>query len=94
MLVKIRLFGAFRELLNKETVVLDLKEDGTVKDVVYELANRSDKKILNRIFNGRGDVRSEVVILVKGRNIKNFKGLETKVEENDVVYIFPLASGG
>ncbi|MCD6529673.1 MoaD/ThiS family protein [Candidatus Bathyarchaeota archaeon] len=95
MLVKIKLFGAFRELLNKETVVLNLEGGSTVKDAVCELACQSDQKmILDRIFNRKEDVRSEIVILVKGRNIENFRGFETKVEENDVIYIFLLASGG
>lgn len=94
MLVKVKFFGAFRELLNKETVVLNLKENSTVKDVIYELARQSDPKILERILNEKEEVRSEIIILVKGRNIQNFKGLETKVEENDVVYIFPIATGG
>ena len=93
MLVKVRFFGVFREFLNKETVVLNLKEN-TVKDVIYELARQTDPKILERILNEKGEVRSEIIILVKGRNIQNFKGLETKVEENDVVYIFPIATGG
>jgi len=94
MLVKVKFFGAFREFLNKETVVLNLKENRTVKDVIYELAHQTDPKILERILNEKGEVRSEIIILVKGRNIQNFKGLETKVEENDVVYIFPIATGG
>ena len=94
MLVKVRFFGKFRELLNKETVTLNVRENGKVKDVIYELARRNDPKILERILNEKGEVRSEIIILVKGRNIQNFKGLETKVEENDVVYIFPIATGG
>ena len=94
MLVRVRFFGEFRELLNKETVTLNVRENGTVKDVIYELARRNDPKILGRILNEKGEVRSEIIILVKGRNIQNFKGLETKVEENDVVYIFPIATGG
>ena len=94
MLVRIKFFGAFRELLNKETVVLDLQENSTVRDAIHELARQSDGKILDRIFNAKGEVCSDIVILVKGRNIKNFNGLETRVEENDVIYIFPIISGG
>lgn len=94
MLVRIRFFGGIREFTGKKWMTLELPEDARVLDVIYELARQLDSKLLEKILDENEEVRSEIIILLNGRSIRNLDGLKTEVKEDDIVSVFPVASGG
>ena len=94
MLVRIRFFGGIREFTGKKWMTLELPEDITVRDVIYELTRQLNPKLLEKILDENEEVRSEIIVLLNGRNIRNLNGFKTEVKEDDIVSIFPVASGG
>jgi molybdopterin converting factor small subunit len=50
--------------------------------------------LLSRILTPEGELRPYVNVFVGERNIRRLKGLETTLEDGDVVAIIPAVAGG
>ncbi|MBA7568849.1 hypothetical protein ES708_10585 [subsurface metagenome] len=73
---------------------LEVKCDGTVRNLIEETARVLGKSLLGRVYDiGRNKVREDLLFFINGRNIKDIKG-EIEIKEGDIVAIFPLIAGG
>ncbi|HRP35349.1 MAG TPA: MoaD/ThiS family protein [Gammaproteobacteria bacterium] len=50
--------------------------------------------LLARVLTPEGELRPYVNIFVGERNVRHLQGLETKLEDGDVVAIIPAVAGG
>ncbi len=92
MEVEVRLFANFRESVGKKRVMVSV---GSVEELFdYFNSNYPDlaKEILKDQKSKR--VKDFVNILVNGRDIRDLKGIETRLKDGDAVSIFPPVSGG
>ena len=88
-MVKVKLFANFREVAGKKEVEIDAD---SLEDLLVKLTEMFPK--LKEMFFEGGKLRDYVHIMVGGKNIRGLKGLKTRLNENDVVAIFPPVSGG
>lgn len=65
----------------------------TVEILLKNLSHKYGSKFHHKVFDG-DKLSEEVFILVNGRNIKHLDELNTKLEENDEICIFPVVAGG
>lgn len=50
--------------------------------------------LLARVLTPEGELRPYVNVFVGARNVRHLQGLETKLEEGDVIAIIPAVAGG
>ena len=86
-------------MAQKDKFHVDLDASATLHDLLsllhksYELPDKIHvKKITLELFDG--DKIQFLNIFKNGINIKTLNGLETILEEGDVISIFPLVAGG
>ncbi|RQW80095.1 MAG: MoaD/ThiS family protein [Methanothrix sp.] len=91
MIIKVKSFAAFRNILGKERIV-ELAEGADV-DLLLKVLTKSRVEAYPLIFGDAG-LREDVNIFVKGKNIESLQGLSTKLVEGDEVALFPAAIGG
>ena len=48
----------------------------------------------DKIFDGSGQLRSDITIFINGRNIVFLDGLDTELNNGDKIAIFPPVTGG
>jgi sulfur-carrier protein len=65
----------------------------TVSETLQALA-REFPKIGTHLFDSKGQVRRHINLFVNADNIRDLKGLETPVGEQDVVKVVPSVTGG
>jgi molybdopterin converting factor small subunit len=65
----------------------------TVSETLQALA-REFPKIETHLFDSKGQVRRHINLFVNTDNIRDLNGLETHVEEQDVVKVLPSVTGG
>ncbi len=91
-MVEARLFANFREAAKDEKVSISAE---SVEDLIDQLTQ--EYKELEEEFFVDGEekeLRNNVNVTVNGSSITALDGLNTELDEDDVVSIFPPVSGG
>ncbi|ADB57354.1 MoaD/ThiS family protein [Archaeoglobus profundus] len=86
MRVKVQLFATLRRF-GKEFEV----EGNSLEEILKKLAERLGEEFYREIFDENGKIRSDRIITVDGRNIKDER---PKLKEGSVIAIFPPIAGG
>lgn len=68
-------------------------EGHTVGEVLRALTAEYPK-IQSHLFESGGQVRRHINLFVNAENIRDLRGLETPVGENDIVKVVPSVTGG
>jgi len=92
MIVHIRAFANFRDLLGKDLDV-ELEDGSKVKELLDSLCT-SHSRLKSAIFDESGNVREYVVLMKNRKNVESLEGLKTTLSEGDEVAILPPVAGG
>ncbi|MDI5961325.1 MoaD/ThiS family protein [Streptomyces sp. SL13] len=89
--VTIKLPTAFNALTGGQKQV-DVEGD-SIREVLSGL-ERSFPGVLERLMDQKGSVKRYVNVYRNDSDIRGLEGLETKVENQDVIWIVPAVAGG
>ena len=92
MIIHVRSFASFRDILGKELSV-ELKDGSTVKDLLDDLI-ATRQRLKSAIFDESGKVREYVILMKNRKNIESLGGLDTELAEGDEIAILPPVAGG
>ncbi len=97
MQVSVRFFTSLREITNKKEETLKFPEDEkvTVDMVLKTLTQRYDKPFVEYVYDRKtGKVRGFLQFLINGKSATTLNGLQTELEDGDVLAILPPVGGG
>ena len=90
--VTIKSFATLREVMDAE-IRMELREGATIRTVLALLTDRY-KGLDELLFIAPDVLRDFVNILKNGRNIHFLAGLDTLLDDGDIIALFPPAAGG
>ncbi|HID56632.1 TPA: MoaD/ThiS family protein [Candidatus Poribacteria bacterium] len=90
--MRLKFYAVFRDITGQKE--LDKEFSGTLGQLLDELCDEFGQRMRRYIFDEEGRVRKYVKIFVNGRNIQDLEGLETRLDDEDEVAIFPPIAGG
>lgn len=91
--MKAKVFGTLRSVIGNKEVKVSLDQSNTVGDVLEQLKARYPE--LREKLGGEGETPpTGVNILVNGRSIEFLDGLDTPLQEDDRLALFPPIGGG
>jgi molybdopterin synthase sulfur carrier subunit len=90
--VRVRLFGDLAEVFQAREEEVELERASSIQGLLRLLCNSYQRR--TKIFDKSGEVRSDINILRNGRNIAFLNGVETELDDGDVVSVFPRMFGG
>lgn len=89
--MKVEYFATIREVVGKKGETI---ETGPVAvRELLELLCRTHEKLSEELFEGV-HLKAYHKILVNGRDIRALDGLDTRVDDDDVISFFPPVGGG
>jgi len=96
MEVKIRFFTTLREITNKREETLTTSNPKTTVSTVLELlSEKYGKPFDDYVFDAKtGQVKGFLQFLINGKSTSTLNGLETVLEEGNVLAILPPVGGG
>ena len=92
MLVIVKAFAGFREIMPKE-VLSEIQDGSTIGNLLKVLGNVFPG-FEAMIFSSPGVLFDQVNILENGRNIRFLNDLDTILHDGDIIAIFPPVGGG
>jgi molybdopterin synthase sulfur carrier subunit len=72
----------------------DLPTVPTVGDLVRLLGERYGPGLGGKLLTPQGELGEEIVILVNNRHVVHMGGIDAPLQDDDVVQLFPLVTGG
>ncbi|MCK5628734.1 MoaD/ThiS family protein [Candidatus Bathyarchaeota archaeon] len=94
MTIKIKFVGPFRHVAGIEKMGLDRKKEAPLKEVLLDIIKEIPALKETLSYRSSDDARTNVLILVNGREISALEGLETVVKDEDEIVFVPVVHGG
>jgi len=89
--MKVRYFAYIRNLTGAKEI--EIGHCSTLRELLLKLCEKYGDSFRNKIFVN-DNLSNEIIILVNGRNIVHLQGLETLLNPEDEISIFPVVAGG
>ena len=88
----VKYFATFRELTRERSRHID-ETPATVGELLELLSKRYGPAFRNAVFD-HGLLHTELILLVNGRNVRISGELDTPLQADDQVSVFPMVAGG
>ena len=92
MKVKVKFFAAFRELFGISEKEVKLNSKASVRDLLDALCDSNECR--KKLFDEAGGIRRDVKMLRKGKHVQLLDELDSRLEDGDVISMFPPMFGG
>ncbi|MGC9175963.1 MAG: ubiquitin-like small modifier protein 1 [Thermoplasmata archaeon] len=86
----VKYFATLRKITGVQEENINAKTVGELLEIIEE---KYGKEFHDSIFSGE-NFKKGVIILKNGKNVIYLDNLNTKLEDNDIVSIFPPVAGG
>jgi sulfur-carrier protein len=93
MKITFRTFATFRDIIGTSEVTLVLPPGATVKRLLENLC-KTHPGLRTQLFDVAGQIKPYILILKNGRSVSSLQQLETVIDEDDVISLFPPIAGG
>ena len=97
MQVSVRFFTSLREIAGKkeETLKFPADQKVTVKGVLETLKRRYGKQFVEYVYDRKtGEVKGFLQFLINGKSATTMNGLQTSLQDGDVLAVLPPVGGG
>lgn len=92
MELDLRFFATFREAVGRKELSREFDDGATVGDVLAALEAEYDG--LEGQLVEDGAVRPQLSVLKNGRDVVHMAGVDTELEDGDLLSVFPPVAGG
>jgi MoaD family protein len=90
--VKVKFFGPFRDLFGGREQEIDLPFDARLRELLRRLCDTPEREA--QVFAGEEAIQPHVVIMKNGIPVERPEGLQTLLQDGDVIAVFPFLGGG
>lgn len=94
--VQVKPFYNLKEIIGKPVLEMQVEEGTSVRGLLEQLTERYGPELRRALIDPEsGDLRSVYRVLVTGRDVRLLdRGLQTELQEGDVIALLQALSGG
>ncbi|MFX1570528.1 MAG: MoaD/ThiS family protein [Promethearchaeota archaeon] len=92
--VKISFLSLLADIVNEEELILSIKGDSTVKDILNILSREYGTKFKETIFTSSDILSNYILLGLNGRDIRSLDNLNTLLHNGDEISFLPAIAGG
>ncbi|MDO5563882.1 MAG: MoaD family protein [Eubacteriales bacterium] len=91
--MQVKYFAYIRDFTKCKESIEEYKP--TIKELLHSLADKYGDKFKNEALTPDGnDLGERIIILINGRHVAHLGGINAKINESDIVQVFPVVAGG
>jgi len=94
MALIVKFYSLFKINLKSPGVEYELEGETTISKLIKKLDQDFDGYFSQKLLESDGSIAPGSIILVNGHNVIHLEGLETKIDNQDTVTLFPPSAGG
>jgi molybdopterin synthase sulfur carrier subunit len=94
MALIVKFFSLFKINLKSSGIEYELKEQITISKLIKKLDQDFDGYFTQKLLESDGSIAPGSIILVNGHNVIHLEALETEIDNQDTVTLFPPSAGG
>ncbi|MFX0106028.1 MAG: MoaD family protein [Candidatus Hodarchaeota archaeon] len=92
--IKASFLSLLADVIGKEEVALSFDNTINVKDILMKLSLMFGKDFEENIFSAEGELSKYIILGLNGKDIRKFDGLNTIIEDGDIISFLPAIAGG
>jgi len=95
MRIQLKFLGSLQYDLSKQTQDFFItKKDPILKDLLLELLSRNEFNLLSQFLSESLELKRSLLIFINEQEISVLQGINTELEQNDLVSFIPVIHGG
>jgi molybdopterin synthase sulfur carrier subunit len=94
MALKVKFYSLFKINLKSSGTDYELEKEIDIFRLIKKLDQDFDGYFTKKLLDENGSIAPGSIILVNGHNVIHLEGLSTKIDNDDVVTLFPPSAGG
>jgi molybdopterin synthase sulfur carrier subunit len=94
MALKVKFYSLFRINLKSPGTEYELSSEITIAELIKKLDEAYDGYFTHKLLEDDRSISPGSIIMVNGKNVIHLEKLETKINNQDVVTLFPPSAGG
>ncbi len=91
--MRIRAYATMRDMLGTSKIEMVIGEPTPIRQVLKDLAGGCPE-FGRKLWDGEGKLTGYITVFVNGRAVEYLDGLDTRVENDDTISLFPPVGGG
>jgi len=93
-MITVKVFATYRRLLgNRKQVEVDLPTPVPTRRVLEDVF-RSYPDLREAVLDAQGDILPHVSVFAHGRDVRHKQGLDTELQQGEILSLFPPVAGG
>lgn len=88
-----RFLSLLEDITNQPDILLDLKENSNVNNVIQSLVNEFGMPFESVIFDPSRNVSEYIIFAINGKDIRSLNGLDSVIQEGDEIALIPAIAG-
>ncbi|UCF45355.1 MAG: MoaD family protein [Candidatus Bathyarchaeota archaeon] len=94
MAITVKFLGVLRHISGADQLALNIEEAISIKKLMNEIVREMPALKQSLIHQQLEDLRSNILILVNGREISALNDFETNLKDGDTIALVPVVHGG
>jgi len=92
MRIILRFYADYREIMGMKEMLLDMKDGQTIGGLLSTITKKYPE-LKTEIFNDQDELNEFITILINGRSIEFLDRAKTRLQDGDMISLFPLRTG-
>ncbi len=94
MEITVHYFTVLRNVTKKRLEKIKVNDGSTLESLLTALIKKYGENFERYMSSGKREKRVQVIFLLNGQDVAQFKGLGTQLHDGDVVSLMPPIAGG
>ena len=92
--IKVTFLSILAEIVGKKEYSFKIEENFAIKDLLAFLINKFGVNFKNYFFESSDLLKKYIIIGLNGKDIRQYEGVDTKINNGDHISFLPAIAGG